>query len=211
MNLKIIFTLFLFYAAVHFVQGQTVGELFVKLPKPELLTLNQSSRLDLIDLYKSGEKATVKNFFDDSCSIHRLTDDYLQIQIGNNSMELFLLSMINDSKILGLIHTVCAPVCDSEIEFYTTTGRKIDASTFITLSGPYDFLGEGINKDDENIKNALIPLDISLMKLQYEPDKQELQQYYTTPDYLSEADRNKIIPYLKGSPKLFKWNLTRFE
>ena len=49
------------------------------------------------------------------------------------------------------------------------------------------------------------------MQLHYEPDKQELHQLYTTPDYLSEADKAKVKQYLIEEPKLFKWNLTRFE
>ena len=211
MKQKIAFTIFFLLIAVCFVQGQTAGELFVKLPEPAFLTLTVSDRLDLIDLYKDGKKATVRNRFGDSCSILRLTDDYLQVQTGKNTMELFLLPMINDSKIVGLIQTVCAPVCDSYLEFYTTSWKKLATPVFITFAGKCDFLKEGIHPEEENIKNALIPLDISLMQLQYDPKSRELRQYYTTPDYLSETDRNAVKAYLKETPKQFKWNLTRFE
>jgi hypothetical protein len=211
MKLKIIFTVFLFSIAVRLIQAQTVNELFVSLPESAFLTLPVSDRLDLIDMYKGGEKATVKNLLGDSCSILSMTDNYLQFRIGKNTMELFLLQMINDSKIVGLIQTVCAPVCDSRIEFYTTTWKKLDTSVFISLAGKYDFLKEGIHPEEENIKNALVPLDISLMQLHYDSEKRELQQIYTTPDYLSETDRDKVMPYLSEIPKLFKWNLTRFE
>ena len=211
MKLKIIFTVFLLSVAIHLIQGQTASELFVKLPESAFLSLTASDRLDLIDLYKAGGEATVKNRFADSCSMLRLTDDYLQIQTGKNTMELFLLPMINDSKIAGLIQTVCAPVCDSYIEFYTVTWKKLNASVFITLAGTNDFLQDGINPEDEKAKNALIPLDISLMQLHYDPEKRELLQYYTTPDYLCEEDRIKVTPYLKDTPKRFKWNMTSFE
>ena len=211
MKQKIVFTILLIGVAFHLIKGQTVSELFINLPEPALLTLTVSNRMDLIDLYKAGEKATVKNSFSDSCSIINLTDDYIQIQTGKNIIELFILPMINDSKIIGLIQTVCAPVCDSYIEFYTTAWRKLSTPVFITFAGKFDFLKEGINPEDENVKNALIPLDISLMKLHFEPEKQELQQFYTTPDYLSETDRDKVKLYLTEIPKQFKWNLTRFE
>jgi len=109
-----------------------------------------------------------------------------------------------------LIQTVCAPVCDSRIEFYTTSWKKLAASVFVTLAGKNDFLKDSINPDNEEVKNALIPLDISLMQLHYDPDKKELQQNFTTPEYLSKPDRIKAMPYLKETPKRFKWNLTRF-
>ena len=211
MKKKIVLITFLLSVSVHFIKGQTISELFIKLPEPALLTLTVSDRMDLIDLYKAGDKATVKNRFSDSCSILNMTDDYIQIRTSNNTIELFILPMINDSKIIGLIQTVCAPVCDSYLEFYSTTWKKLSTSVFITFAGKSDFLKDGINPEDETVKNALIPLDISLMKLNYEPEKHELQQFYTTPDYLSEIDRNKVKQYLTETPKLFKWNLTRFE
>ena len=211
MKLKIIFILFLLSLAVHRIQGQTASALFSKLPESEFLPLTVSDRLDLIDLYKAGQKATVKNRFDDSCSIVRMTDDYLQIQTAKNTTELFLLTMINDTKIVGLIQTVCAPVCDSRLEFYTISWKKLSTSVFITFANKNDFLKEGMNPEDEKVKNALIPLDIFFMQLHYDPDKQELLQYYTTPDYLSADDKENVMPYLTDAPKQFKWNQMRFE
>ena len=210
MKPKIVFILLLLFAVLP-IQGQTAGDLFVKLPDPAFLPLTVSDRMDLIDLYKAGQRATVKSRLDDSCSILRMTDDYLQIQSGKTTMELFLLPMVNDSKIAGLIQTVCAPACDSYIEFYTTSWKKLKTSLFITFADKYSFLKEGVNPDDEKVKNALIPLDIFLMQLHYDPDKRELQQFYTTPDYLSGDDKARVAPYLKDTPKLFKWNQIRFE
>jgi len=211
MKSKFVFFLFLLSLASHRIQGQTVSELFAKLPQSELLPLTLSDRLDLIDLYKAGQNAVVNNRLDDSCSIIDMTNDYLQIQIGKNSAELFLLPMINDSKIIGLIQTVCAPVCDSRLEFYTTSWKKLATQVFITFANKYDFLKEEVNPADERVKNALIPLDIFFMKLHYDPDKQVLLQYYTTPDYLNKEDKAKVIPYLTQTPKQFKWNQMRFE
>jgi len=210
MKSKIVFIVLFLSVTIRSVQSQTASELFVKIPDPAFIPLSVSDRMDLIDLCKSGEKATVKNNFEDSCSIIRMTDDYLQIQTGKNTTELFLLPMINDTKIVGLIQTVCAPVCDSRIEFYTTSWKKLAASAFVTLACKNDFLKDSVNINNEEVKNALIPLDISLMQLHYDPDKKELQQYFTTPEYLSKPDRIKIMPYLKETPKRFNWNLTSF-
>lgn len=211
MNLKCILTLFLLINVVVPFHGQTAGELFVRFPELKSLALNTSDRLDLMDLYKAGEKATVKNRFGDSCSILRLTDDYLQIQTGKSQLELFILPMINDSKIVGLIQTVCAPVCDSHLEFFTIAGKKLKANSFISVADKYTFLKEGINREDEKVENALIPLDISLMRFHYNPEKQELSQYYHTPDYLSEDEKELVKAYLKENPQLYQWNLMRFE
>jgi hypothetical protein len=211
MKLKIIIAFFLLNITIQLIQGQTASELFIKLPESTIFPLAVSDRLNLINQYKDGEKATITNGFGDTCSALRLKDDYIQIRIGNNTMELFLLPLINDSKIIGLIQTVCAPACDSQLEFYTTSWKALTASTFITFAGKNAFIKEEIHPEEEKIKNALILLDLSLMQLKYDPDKKELQQYYTTPDYLNEEDKTRAKPYLKEMPKRFKWNLTRFE
>ena len=211
MKPKIVFIILLLGATVRFVEAQTVGEMFIKMPESELLTLTASHRSDLINLYKAGKNATIKNRFEDSCSIISMKEEYLQIRTGNHTLEMFLLPMINDSKIIGLIQTVCAPVCDSQLEFFTTSWKKLTTSVFISFAGKYDFLKEGVNREEEKVKNALIPLDIFLMQLRYNPENRELQQFYTTPDYLSETDRIAVKPYLIDVPKRFKWNLTRFE
>ena len=211
MKPKIVFIIILLVAFARLAHGQTIAELFVKLPATALLPLSASDRTELIDLYKTEQQAVIKNSLEDSCSILHLTDDYLKILIGKNTTELFFLPMKNNSKITGLIKTVCAPVCDSYIEFYTVSWEKLSAQAFITLANKYDFIKEGINPEDEKVRNALVPLDIVLMRLQYDPEKKELRQYYTTPDYLSITDRAKVKPYLKETPKLFKWDLTRFK
>jgi hypothetical protein len=116
------------------IHAQTVREVFVSALSPELLLLSTNNRLDLLDLYENGKDAAVKNVFGDEVSLKRLTDDYLQIQSGNSTTELFLLTMINDSHLIGLIQTVCAPACDSYLEFHFDPEKQLLFQTYRTLS-----------------------------------------------------------------------------
>jgi hypothetical protein len=192
-------------------KGQTASDLFLSMPKSMLLTLDETNRLDLIDLYKAGQKAEVVNQLEDSSIILHLTDDYLEIKTGNQTMELFILTMINDSKVACLIQSVCAPVCDSYLEFYTTTWKKLNTDLFITPAEKSGYIKDGINPDEQKVQNALIPFDISLMQFHFDPEKQELYQYYKTPEYVSLNDRKKGEVYLKDTPRIFRWNQVRFE
>jgi hypothetical protein len=192
-------------------KGQTADELFISMPESMLLTLSETNRLDLIDLYKAGQKAEVINLLEDSCVILNLSDNYLEIKAGNYKMELLVLTLVNDSKIVCLIQTVCAPVCDSSLAFYTTNWKKLNADLFFAPAGISGFLKENIQPDEQKVKNALTPLDISLMQFHFDREKQELLQYYNTPEYVSQDDRKKAEVFLKDSPLIFKWNQTRFE
>jgi hypothetical protein len=73
------------------------------------------------------------------------------------------------------------------------------------------FIKDGVNLDEQETRNALVSLDISLMQFRYDPDNHEMLQYYNTPQYLSADDKAKATPYLKDSPVAFEWNHTRFE
>jgi hypothetical protein len=119
--------------------------------------------------------------------------------------------MVNDSKVVCLIRTVCAPACDSNLEFYTIGWKKLNAEVLITPADKKQFMKDGVDPNEQKVRNALIPLDISLMQFHYDSGSRRLLQYYNTPQYLSADDREKVMPYLKDAPVVFKWNQTRFE
>ncbi|GHT59176.1 hypothetical protein AGMMS50239_05200 [Bacteroidia bacterium] len=181
------------------------------MPESMLLTLTEINRLELVEAYKVGLTAAVENQMGDSCFLVRMTDDYMQILEGKSSLELIALQMINDSKIICLIRTVCAPFCDSNVAFYTVNWKKLNNDVFITPAGKAQFIKNSVNPDEQKVRNALIPSDILLMQFRYNPDSRELLQYYNTPQYLNGEDREKVLPYLKDTPVVFKWNQSRFE
>jgi hypothetical protein len=208
---KIISILFLFVGLPFLLPAQTAEKVFASMPESMLLTLTEINRLELVELYKGELPAAVENQMGDSCFLTHMTDDYLQIREEKNSLELIVLPMINDSKVICLIRTVCAPLCDSNLEFYTVNWKKLNADVFITPASKAQFIKDGVDFDEQKVRNALVPLDISLMQFRYDPDSRELLQYYNTPQYLGADDKEKARFYLKDAPVAFKWNQTRFE
>jgi hypothetical protein len=205
------FIIFLLLCIGFTAESQTAADVFITLPEPLFLTLSENNRLDLIDLYQANQKAGVKNRLEDSCFLVKLTDDFMQIENGNNTFELFLLPMVNDSKIVCLIQTVCAPVCDSRLAFYTTNWKKLDTGIFISLADKSKFIKDDVDSKEQGVKNVLISLDIPFMKLHYDSEQQAMLQYYNTPQYLSEDDKEKVKSFLKESPVQYRWNRIRFE
>ena len=173
-------------------QAQTVREVFISLPEPILLDLSTNDRMDLIDLYDVGQKAVVLNSLGDSLTIEILTDNYLLLKKGNSSLQIAVLTMINESKLYFLIHTACAPVCDSQIGFYSVNWTKLDSEIFIS-----PITNEG--------------LDISLMQFTFNPETQTLQQKNNTHKLLSLEDQEKIKASIKEEEKEYQWNGIRFS
>lgn len=208
---KYILASFIVLTFIVSVQAQTASEVFTKMPISLMLSLSNSSRLDLLDMQKAGKAAIIKNEFGDSCSIEQLADDYLQLKSGTSSTEIILLPMINDSKVVCLIQTECAPICDSRIEFYSTSWKQLDAKAFINPVNKEWFIKENVNLDDTTIYDNYIALSIPLMQFHYDKEKKVLTQTYTTLSYLNVEDREKMDAYLKSEPKTYQWTLTRFE
>jgi hypothetical protein len=182
--------LFVIIAFSPAVFAQNLKELFISALTPELLPLSTANRLDLCDLYAAGKDARIINAFEEEVSLTRLTDDYLKIQTGNSTTELFLLTLVNESRLIGFIQTVCAPVCDSRLEFYSLSGKKLNAETFVSLDDPSPFIPE----------NADTPAGgITLEELHYDPEKQILARTFNIPFYLNPEAAEE-----------YKWNEIRF-
>ena len=184
------------------VHAQTAKDAFISMPERETLDLGSYSRMDLADLYNAGQPAVIINQFNDSIQLEMLTPDYLRLNTGKGSLQIMVLQMINESKLYGLIRTVCGPVCDSRIEFYSVSWKLLKPETFITPAGFPEFFTSGPGQPF---------LDLSLMQWNYDPQTSVLQQICRTPESLSLEDRKRIEPFMKDRVKDYRWNGVRFE
>ncbi|GHT40471.1 hypothetical protein FACS189437_06120 [Bacteroidia bacterium] len=182
--------------------AQTAKEAFISMPEVLLPDLNLYSRMDLVDLYNANQQAVIANSFGDTLTLEKLTTDYLLLKTGKGSLQIIALQMINESHLYCIIHTVCGPVCDSRVDFYSVSWNPLNSNTFIMPATKTEFISE----------NPDFPaLDISLMQWEYDPETSVLQQIYNTPEYLSLEDQNRIRPFIKERAKEYRWNGVRFE
>lgn len=191
-------------------RAQNVSDLFVGMKDNMILPMDSDNRLDLIDLYHAGKKSFIINNLKDTCVLEDLREDYLSLSMPRSHMEIAMLPMINDTKVIMVIKTWCGPVCDSELSFYTSSWKEIDASVFIKAVGPSWFM-KNQDENDYHYIAALQLLDMNLMAFHYDPDKKALQQTFTTPQYVSKEERWKLKNYVKADPKIYRWDQTHFE
>ena len=112
--------------------SQSIAVYFEVIPEHILMQLDPNRRKDMIDMFQAGRPATAKTRFGGTAEVIALTDNYLKIELSKSSM--VEMAMLGDTAhYIGVIRTVCAPACDSEIEFYTTTWEPI---TDINIAKP---------------------------------------------------------------------------
>ena len=191
-------------------RAQELRSLFVAMPDSVLPLLTKTNRMDCIDFLDSNMKAEVKNRFNNTSELKVLTKDYLELQLtSQSSVEMKLLPMNDSVKVVCMVHTVCGPVCDSEITFYDTQWKQLPSKNFITLPEVDRFYY--LNTNEESYATVRKAADMYLMKANLSSEASTLTFIYTTPDYLSKEDREKLVLYLRKEPIVYQWGEGRFQ
>ena len=194
------------------VKAQEMDALFISMPDQNIPQLENAWRKDLVDLYKSGKDATLKNTMNGSSSLKKLTSDYLLLQATErSSIEMKLLPLVNNTNVICMIRTVNGPVADSRIEFYTTDWQPLAVSDLFTPVDADWFIKDDTDKNSNAFQDAASRLDMDLIQYTLSPDNLTLTATYTTPLYLSREDRKAVIPFIKESPKVYTWEKYHFK
>ena len=98
--MKRILLLILVCVCAFTIKAQDIDAVFVAMPNNYIPQLENEWRKDLVELYKSGQEAKLKNTMNGTSSIKKLTDDYLLLQVTERStVEMKLLPLVNNTNI----------------------------------------------------------------------------------------------------------------
>lgn len=211
MMMKRLIYLFLVWGCTLSVVAQDMKKVFIAMPDSLTPLLTKVNKEDCIDFLASNMKAEIKNRFDKSSEMKVLTEDYLQMQMTENSTLEMKLLPINDSiKIVCIVKTVCSSACDSEIRFYDTNWKEeFPQKDYLQLPAPQTFFlpTDTVSSEVELIKKKA---DMHVMKAVLSKDDSSLSFIYTTPDYLNQEDREKLLPYLRKEAVVYRWKDGKF-
>ena len=192
--------------------AQNMKSVFVSMPDSIAPLLTQTNKEDCIDFLDSNMKAVVKNRFGNEAEMKALTENYALMQTSPvGTLEMKLLSVNDSTNVVCMVKTVCASACDSEVHFYTSDwSKKLDAKNFLQTPEADAFFLPNDTLTDED---ALIrkKADMHLMKVSLSQDDASLTYIYSTPDYLNEEDREKLLPHLRKEPIVLRWQDGKFR
>ncbi len=208
---RILFSILLSVFALG-VGAQEMEALFVSMPDSNIPQLENAWRKDLVDLYKSGKEAKLKNTMNGFSTLKKLTSDYLLLEVTERSrIEIKLLPLVNNTNVVCFVRTVSGPVADSRVDFFTTEWVPLDASDLFTPVSADWFIKEDADRGSTDFLSATSRLDMDLIEYRLSPDSLTLTATYNTPLYLSKEDRDKVIPFIKESPKVYTWEKHHFK
>lgn len=140
-----------------------------------------------------------------------ISDDYIAIKTSDvGSVQIKLLPLVNDSKVICVVRTACKDICDSQVNFYTTNWDPIEKTSLLP-SLPVDwFIKPGTDKNSEQYKDAVSVLDIDPVKMTLSPDNYTLKAELDVENYLNKESYDTLKPYLVDS-KVFIWDKVSFK
>lgn len=192
--------------------GQDMKTVFVAMPDSLTPLLTKVNKEDCIDFLASNMKAEVKNRFDKPAEMKVLTEDYMQLQMTENStLEMKLLPLNDSVKVVCMVKTVCASACDSNIHFYSSDWKEeLSSADFLQKPSQDAFFLQAGPASEEYVL-ARKTADVNLMKAVLSKEDATLTFIYTTPDYMNKETREKLEPYLRKEPVVLKWQEGKFR
>ena len=192
--------------------AQQAKQYFVSMPDTILPLLTEINRADCIDFLESNMRAIVTNRLDGKSEMTKLTDNYIEIKLSEQSSWQMKVLALNDStQVLCTVFTACAPACDSHIKFYTTQWESLSLADYIqTMPTLSDYLPQ-LNETDYDIQtlNAVKQADLLLIKMQLSADDNTLVCSFDTPQYMEKSAAQKLTPLLQ-KPIVYSWNSGKF-
>ena len=208
---RLIFTWLICAFALN-MNAQDMASVFTAMPDQHIPQLEGAWRKDLVDLYRSGKDARLKNTMNGFSRLDSLTADYLLLETTErSSVEMKLLPLVNKTFVVGMITTVKGPVPDSRIQFFTTEWEPLETADIFEIPTSDDwYLKKAVDRDDADFQEAVSRLDMDLIHYQFSAEDFTLTATYTTPYYLDREEREKIAPYL-AKPHVYKWKKHHFK
>ena len=186
--------------------AQTIEKWYINMPDILNPTLSKQNRMELLEYHKAGQGDSIANLFKHQAYLLKFDTLNQHITVKNTPSSTFEMKILNQpdsTVIIGIIRTVCAPVCMSTIEFYDTAWHSIP----LRFTMPTAIEWVDINKiptekiDLQWVKNLM---GVSFVSLSFSDKDQTIQAKNNTLDFLSEVDRKVIAPYVSDKNLSFK-------
>jgi hypothetical protein len=169
-------------------------------------TLSNQNRLELLEYYKAGQSDSTVNRYGNQARLLAFDTIHQAIVVKNTPVTTFEMKVFNQANgnpIVGIIYTACAPVCQSTIHFYDTAWNRVPIR--FTMPKAIEWLNKDSlaneNTDRQWIENVL---ENNFISLAFDPERPTIISKNNSLEFMSEADRKIISPYMKDLPIIFE-------
>lgn len=192
--------------------AQDLTTIFLNIPDSVLMGIDAEGKDALIKNTTDTLKVSTPSLFGKEITRNAIAEDYLSLQTSAaGTLQIKLLPLINNSKIILTVKTVCGKACDSQVQFYSTDWTALaDVSLFPVPQIDW-FIKADADRNSDDFKNAIAAVNMHPFKIDISADKTEATVSLDIENYLSEEDYKKIKPYLNDTPRVLTWDKVSFK
>jgi hypothetical protein len=194
------------------VSAQNIGNYYVKIPDALNPTLSKQNRHELLEYHKAKLGDSIVNVFGNKAYLQKYDTINQRIIVKNTASSTFdmaLLQLDANQQVIGLIRTVCGPICQSIIEFYDTAWQPI--SLQFTMPKSIQWMNEDAfsktSIDRIRVQNIM---QNSFVSLSFSADKQEIIAKNNSLEFLNNEDKKMLTSLFIDKPLVLKLEKSRW-
>lgn len=210
--MKRLFLFLIISALILPLSAQDITSVFLSMPDDVFLGLDAEAKDKLIAQANDTSEVKIRSVFGGEITRQEMSEDYLSLQTSTAGiLQIKLLPLVNNSRIICVVKTVCGKACDSNVRFYTTDWEELSDVNLFPKPDINWFIKPDVNRESEEFKNAYAALDMRPMKMELDSHKAQLNVILDAESYLSEDDYLKFEPFLTTKPHILKWDKISFK
>ena len=172
------------------ISAQRINKFYIDMPEVLNPVLSQKQRYELLEYAKSGLGDSILNKYNQQTHIIQLDTINNYIQVKNTESSIFEMFLFDNRSetVIGVIKTVCSPICQSYIKFYNTNWQEYPMSFDIPKAT--EWIASNVEESEKN--NLQNILSVSFISLQYNPMNKEIVAQNNTLEYLDTQEKEKV-------------------
>ena len=174
--------------------ASVISDFFISEPDSLFTVIDRTTRMDMIDYYRSGKKIDADNRLDGKSRIEELTDSYMKIKLSESAEIEMKIEISGSSDTLIVVSkTLFEPAPDSKVMIFDRSWNPLDSKKYIALPEVGDFITGVSGK----YKNGLLSLvEYPLVRFVFDSNGNLVASTEFSGVMIKE-NYDKLKPYLK--------------
>ena len=187
--------------AIQTLQSQNIERYYVEMPNILNPVTTRQQRAELLEYFNTGMGDSIENRFGMQTRILMLDTLNNHILIQNTDISTFEMKIIiaQTDTFIGIIKTVCTPICLSTIDFYSLQWKKRDDITF-NFPKSVDWINEeklsASALNTENVRNAL---NTSFISLSFNSETSQINATNNSLEFLDRERKKQLTPLMNDA------------
>lgn len=208
---RILLTILAVFTLMGMLSAQDINAVFAKMPRDIVYGLNPDLNEELLE-NPSDTAKYVSTAIYEKIKRRALNSEFISLQTSDvGTVEIRLLPLINDSKIICVVKTVDSVIADSQVFFYTDKWEPIDGSDLFPPKDISWFLKSDIDQSTEQYEHAMQALTLLPVKLILSAEESIITASFDAKSFLTVEDYKIVEPFLTKKAKVLKWDKVKFK